>query len=111
MPNEKMQEFKKYTEERIKEEENKQDKYYINIGDNAYIKNYIGFQSLQDSETFMNFNYKNLYKKIFPSKNVITVSIIFLVIDIIFFIIQFVIIIFFEEKVEAYAKDYDDCNK
>lgn len=111
MPNEKMQEFKKYTEERIKEEENKHDKYYINIGDNAYIKNYIGFQSLQDSETFMNFNYKNLYKKIFPSKNVITVSIIFLVIDIIFFIIQFVITYYFEEKVEAYAKDYDDCNK
>ena len=88
MPNKMMEEFKKYAEKRIKEEENIIDKYFINIGENAYIKNYIGFQSLKNIETFMNFDYKKIYKKIFPSKNVIIVSSIFLALDILLFIFQ-----------------------
>ena len=36
MPNNKMEEFKKYTEEKLKLE--KTDQYYIHIGENAYIK-------------------------------------------------------------------------
>ena len=105
MPNEKMEDFKQYTQEKIKEEENKIDKYYINIGENAYIKNYIGFQSLEDSETFMNFNYKKLYKKIFQSKNVITVSIIFLILLLIFLFFQIVIALKFFDKIESNEKN------
>ena len=100
-----MEDFKHYTQDKIKEEENKIDKYYINIGENAHIKNYIGFQSLEDSETFMNFNYKNLYKKIFPSKNVITVSIIFLVLLLIFLFFQIVIALKFFDKIESNEKN------
>ena len=88
MPNRMMEDFKKYAEKRIKEKENVIDKYFINIGENAYIKNYIGFQSLKNIETFMNFDYKKIYKQIFPSKNVIIVSIIFLLLDMILFCIQ-----------------------
>ena len=79
-PNEKMEKFKKYVEEKIKSEENKPDEYFINIGENAYIKNYIGFRSMEDMETFMNFDYK-IYKKIFPSNNVKKASIAFLILD------------------------------
>ena len=100
MPNERMEEFKKYAEERIKDEENKNDRYYINIGENAYIKNYIGFQSLEDTETFMNFDYKKIYKKIFPSKSVIIVSIIFLVLIALFGIAQFPVSMLILEKLE-----------
>ena len=100
MPNERMEEFKKYAEERIKEEENITDKYYINIGENAYIKNYIGFQSLEDTEIFMNFDYKKIYKKIFPSNSVIIVSIIFLVLVILFFFAQIEITHIFDEYFE-----------
>ena len=81
MPSEDMDDFKKYVEEKIQLEENKVDKYFINIGENAYIKNYIGFESLDDIETFMNFDYKKIYKKIFPSQNVYIASITFEVID------------------------------
>ena len=95
MPNERMADFKKYAQERLKEEENKPDKYYINIGENAYIKNYIGFQSLEDTEIFMNFDYKKIYKKIFPSKSVIIVSIIFLVLIILLSVVQFIICLSF----------------
>ena len=47
IPNQMMEDFKKYAEKRIKEKENRIDKYFINIGENAYIKNYIGFQSIK----------------------------------------------------------------
>ena len=63
-----MDDFRKYAQKKIKLEENKNDKYFINIGENAYIKNYIGFKSLEDIELFMNFYYKKIYRKIYPSK-------------------------------------------
>ena len=88
MPSEKMDDFRKYAQERIKLEENTPDKYFINIGENAYIKNYIGFQSLEDIETFMNYDYKKIYEKMFPSKSVFIVSIIFLIVNLVLFFIQ-----------------------
>ena len=115
MPNERMEEFKKYAEEKIKEEENKTDKYYIHIGENSYIKNYIGFQSLEDTETFMNFDYKKIYKKIFPSKSVIIVSIIFLVLVILFFFAQLIFagifIQYLEKKESNKEKKFNDDSK
>ena len=59
--------FKKYVEKKLETEENKIDKYYLNVGENAYIKNYIGFKSLKDINRFMNFDY-NIYKDNYPTK-------------------------------------------
>ena len=53
----------------------------------------------------MNFNYKKLYKKIFPSKNVITVSIIFLILLLIFLFFQIVIALKFFDKIESNEKN------
>ena len=106
MPSEDMDDFKKYVEEKIQLEENKVDKYFINIGENAYIKNYIGFESLDDIETFMNFDYKKIYKKIFPSQNVYIASITFEVIDFLLFFIDMVLFIIFEIEIEKNEKNY-----
>ena len=59
--------FKDYVEEKLENEENDIDKYYINVGENAYIKNYIGFKSLNDINKFFNFDY-NIYKYNYPTK-------------------------------------------
>ena len=101
-----MDEFKKYTEEKLKLEENKTDQHYIHIGENAYTKNYIGFQSIEDIETFMNFDFK-IYKKIFPSKSVHICSIILLIIDIIF-IYGHLFISSFYMKLEDKIKHFED---
>ena len=59
--------FKKYVEKKLEAKENKIDKYYVNIGENAYIKNYIGFKNLNNINIFMNFDY-NIYKDKYPTK-------------------------------------------
>ena len=48
----------------------------------------------------MNFDYKKIYKKIFPSNNVYIVSIVFLTFCLLFFIIDFCFFIYFEEEME-----------
>ena len=60
--------FERYAKERIQqlEEEKNIDKYYNNLGDNFYSKNYIGFKSTQDLNKFMTFDF-NIYKDIFPN--------------------------------------------
>ena len=60
------EEFKDYVVKKLEAEENKVDKYYLNVGENAYIKNYIGFKSLNDINRFMNFDY-NIYKDKYPT--------------------------------------------
>ena len=59
--------FKDYVEERLETEENDIDKYYINVGENAYIKNYIGFKSLKDINKYFDFDY-NIYKYNYPTR-------------------------------------------
>ena len=59
--------FKNYVEKKLETEENEIDKYYINVGENAYIKNYIGFKSLNDIDKFMDLDY-NIYKYKYPTK-------------------------------------------
>ena len=53
--------FTQYVEERLEKEENNIDKYYENVGESVYAKNYIGFKSIEDIDTFMNFDY-SIYK-------------------------------------------------
>jgi hypothetical protein len=64
--NEKFEEFLEYVVEKI-EEENNTDIYYKPIGDNCYIKNYIGFDTSEDIERFLDINF-DIYKKTFPNK-------------------------------------------
>ena len=68
--NKQMDKFQKFVENKLEdfENENNIDKYFVHIGDNFYAKNYIGFQSVEDINNFLNFDYSNLYKKIFPNR-------------------------------------------
>ena len=90
--NKQVKKFEEFIKQKIEEFEDKNiDKYYISIGDNLYIKNYIGFKSEKDLNTFMKFDY-NIYKKVFPN----FIAFIFSIISIIFlcmFIIYIVVII------------------
>ena len=61
--------FMEYVEKQLETKENEIDKYYVNVGENAYIKNHIGFKSLNDIDTFTNFDY-NIYKDKYPTKAV-----------------------------------------
>ena len=65
--NKQVERFEKYIKEKIEKNEKNIDKYYIHIGDNIYTKNYIGFKNSEDIDKFMNFDYKNIYEKIFPN--------------------------------------------
>ena len=50
----------------LKKEENN-DIYYKHIGDDFYVKNYIGFKNLKSINEFENFDY-NIFKRLFPNK-------------------------------------------
>jgi hypothetical protein len=63
--NQKLERFKKYLERRLKEDE-EVDIYFKHIGDNFYVKNYIGFKNADDINKFLKFDYNILNKK-FPS--------------------------------------------
>ena len=65
--NKRLERFKKYVEEKIDEnEEENIDKYIKHIGDNFYVKNYIGFKSPEDINKFTKFNY-NIIRRTFPN--------------------------------------------
>ena len=49
------------------EEKSNIDIYYKNISDNLYIRNYIGFGNLEQMNKFMNFDFRENYKMIFPN--------------------------------------------
>ena len=42
------------------------DIYFNHIGDNFYVKNYIGFKKVEDINKFLKFDY-SIYKKKFPN--------------------------------------------
>ena len=84
------EEFKDYVQKKIENEENEMDKYYKNVGENAYIKNYIGFKNLDDINTFMNFDYK-IYEDIYPTKTARAFGIANGVLQIIFIVPSFFI--------------------
>lgn len=73
------EEFKDYVVKKLESEENKIDKYYLNVGENAYIKNYIGFKSLNDINRFMNFDY-NIYKDKYPTYTAFILAIITIIV-------------------------------
>ena len=93
-----LEKFEKYVKERIEqlEEDKNIDKYYNNLGDNFYSKNYIGFKSAQDLNKFMSFDY-NIYKKIFPNYESAQFAIV-LIIIICFLILCIIICIINVEK-------------
>ena len=60
----------------------------------------------------MNFDFKKIYKKIFPSQKVYIASIAFLIIGFLFFIIEFILMVLFENDVKKIEKKYsNDKNK
>ena len=59
--------FKEFIMENYINTKENNDIYYNHIGDNFYVKNYIGFKSKEDINKFMNFDF-NIYKKIFPNR-------------------------------------------
>ena len=73
------EEFLEYVEEKIENDKNNIDQFYIEVGDNCYIKNYIGFETVKDIDIFLNTNF-DIYKRTFPNK----ISAIFAIIGFIF---------------------------
>ena len=61
------QKYKEYIMKNYIDVEGNYDIYYNHIGDNFYVKNYIGFKSKEDIDKFMNFDF-NIYKKVFPNR-------------------------------------------
>ena len=63
----KIEKPKKYVEKKLSEEEDENTDIYFNpIGDFFYIKNYIGFDNVEDLNKFMKFDY-DIVKKAFPT--------------------------------------------
>ena len=63
----KHEKFLDYITKKIEEDDDNIDTYFRYIGDNYYVKNYIGFQSVSDLENFLNINF-GIYKSSFPNK-------------------------------------------
>ena len=71
------EEFMSYIEEQLREEKNNDDIYYQYIGEEIYIKNYIGFRSIEDIDLFINFDF-NIYKDLFPTRAAYIMACVFL---------------------------------
>ena len=84
--NEYYEKFKQYIEERLQKEESNIDKYYEYVGEKVYIKNYIGFRTIEDIDKFMNFDY-SIYKYKFPNRATSIVAIVFIFGEILYCII------------------------
>jgi len=82
--NQQLERFKKYIERRLEEDE-EVDIYYNHIGDNFYVKNYIGFKNAEDINKFLKFDY-NILKKKFPSNITGTLAVVLIAIICFFFI-------------------------
>ena len=83
--NKKFESFMSYVEEKLKSEDNDDDIYYEYIGEDIYIKNYIGFRSIDDLDKFMNYDF-DIYKDIFPKTAAIIMSSVFLALDLVYII-------------------------
>ena len=65
--NKKLEGFKKYIDKKLEEDDEENiDIYFNHIGDNFYVKNYIGFKKVEDINKFLKFDY-SIYKKKFPN--------------------------------------------
>jgi hypothetical protein len=78
---------KQYIINKFNEEKNI-DKYYKKIYDNLYTKNYIGFESYEQMNSFMNIDLHHLYFKKFPNK----ISYIFAILCLVFIFIFLIIL-------------------
>ena len=89
--------FLEYVQENYLDINQNNDIYYRHIGDDFYVKNYIGFKNEDDINTFMNFDF-NIYKKLYPNR----LSAIFAICC--FFIILGLISFdgFFYQKIDSY---------
>ena len=76
--NQQLERFKKYIERRLEEDE-EIDIYYNHIGDNFYVKNYIGFKNAEDINKFLKFDY-NIFNKKFPSNISGTLAVVLIVV-------------------------------
>lgn len=63
----KFDKFMDFVVKKIDNDENNYDNYFLPIGDNCYVKNYIGFKTIEDINKFVKLDF-NIYKKIFPNQ-------------------------------------------
>ena len=86
--NELIDRFKKYIETKL-EEEGEEDIYFHHIGDNFYVKNYIGFKSAENINKFLKFDFTIFNKKFLSSR--VSMLTLFLILAI---AITFIVLIF-----------------
>jgi hypothetical protein len=79
------------------------------VGENAYIKNYIGFKSLNDINIFMNFDY-NICKDKYPTSTARVLAIITIVIGVLSFFASLFYCIFLYKKNESKLEYIEDNN-
>ena len=97
--NKKFERFKEYIEEKIKESEDENiDIYYNHIGDDFYVKNYIGFKSVKDIKKFLEFDY-DIIKNVFPNKATTIVACVY--ISFIFILLLLIIFLWANKKSEC----------
>ena len=80
--------FMDYLEEKLGANSDNIDNYYKDIGDNYYVKNYIGFRNNEDLDNFLKYDF-NLHRRLFPNKICGIFSIICLVVFFVLVIMSF----------------------
>ena len=88
--NKKLEKFKNYVNKKIEEDEENIDIYFNHIGDDFYVKNYIGFKSVKDLNTFMDYDY-SFAKNIFPNKAIFIITLVYCIL---LLVISVIIIVF-----------------
>ena len=81
--------FMDFVVKKIEDDENNYDTDFIPIGDNCYVKNYIGFKTNEDIEKFMKLDF-SIYKSIFPNEVSSGFAIFGFVVSLAFSIITFI---------------------
>ena len=81
-----------YIQEKLYEDEENIDKNFTKIYQNQYVKNYLGFKDEESINTFNKIDF-SLYKIMFPNPTIVYLSISYLLVYLVFIIINIIIVV------------------